>query len=758
MTYFHMAPVLEQDIQKTLPHGLAHVVISRWQRTANPATGLADLAAAVKADKEAARALAAVRNLHLPDGLDLSADNETIEARAQALAAKFEQKEMLGMGYKHMMDAADKEGIRSAEVFELQLRKIAKAAESDDEELLAEGIAGIKGRLKEKKWWKRQLYKFSYRAFEAVMRECGMVHRRAGLYISNEAFKRFEQRKLKARAFFEQAEAICEETGESFVLAELWEHSMANPAIRRMELMTRMRGFDEISRVHGHYGCMVTLTCPSRFHKKLSKNSADNPKFDGSTPRDGADYLQKVWTQIRANLGRAGIRIYGFRVAEPHHDATPHWHLLLFMEQAHKEAFRRVVAKYGCRADREELGLNYFETDKERTAEARRRQEAILRESGKKISLAKLKAAMKTEDEFWENYSFRFWQKSRASARVDFKDIDPAKGCAAAYLAKYVSKNIDGLTNTGESMGDDDEAEPGTSAAETAKRVGAWASQWGIRQFQQIGGVPVTLYRELRRVHVDAEDSLLYRAVHAADQGDWGKFVALLGGEDYAFVKRADLPLALYKEETDERNQYGEEKAAILRGVVELETGEYLISREKEWVLKYGGSAAAWTRVHNCTKISEEDLAAVSDTITYKIPSTPEEIAQTLAACEEIDDLPNWDILPDESWDFDLYGFDGEEQGKGRLKKADQDKIIEAAREAADAARQKSLDIWKFKDYMRRLDGLRMVKPLTDDTPVIKQQRRQRYQPRPRVWTVDDVLARGQELLAKIGEELEKLD
>lgn len=758
MTYYHMAPVLEQDIQKTLPHGLAHVVISRWQRTANPATGLADLAAAVKADKEAARALAAVRNLHLPDGLDLSADNETIEARAQALAAKFEQKEMLGMGYKHMMDAADKEGIRSAEVFEQQLRKIAKAAESDDEELLAEGIAGIKGRLKEKKWWKRQLYKFLYRAFEAVMRECGMVHRRAGLYISSEAFKRFEQRKLKARAFFEQAEAICEETGESFVLAELWEHSMANPAIRRMELMTRMRGFDEISRVHGHYGCMVTLTCPSRFHKKLSKNSADNPKFDGSTPRDGADYLQRVWTQIRANLGRAGIRIYGFRVAEPHHDATPHWHLLLFMEQAHKETFRRVVAKYGCRADREELGLHYFETDKERTAEAKRRQEAILRESGKKISLAQLKAAMKTEDEFWENYSFRFWQKSRASARVDFKDIDPAKGCAAAYLAKYVSKNIDGLTNSGESMGDDDEAEPGTSAAETAKRVGAWASQWGIRQFQQIGGVPVTLYRELRRVHVDAEDSLLYRAVHAADQGDWGKFVALLGGEDYAFVKRADLPLALYKEETDERNQYGEEKAAILRGVVELETGEYLISREKEWILKYGGSAAAWTRANNCTKISEEDLAAVSDTITYKIPSTPEEIEQTLAACEEIDDLPNWDILPDESWDFDLYGFDGEEQGKGRLKKADQDKIIAAAREAADAARQKSLDIWKFKDYMRRLDGLRMVKPLTDDTPVIKQQRRQRYQPRPRVWTVDDVLARGQELLAKIGEELEKLD
>lgn len=758
MTYFRMAPALEQDIQKTLPHGLAHVVISRWQRTANPVSGLADLAAAAKADKEATRALKAVRNLHLPDGLDLSADNETIEVRALALADNFEQKEKLGLSYQHMMEAADKEGIRSEQVFEPQLRTIAKATAIGDEALLAEGIGGIKGRLKDKKWWKRQLYKFLYRAFEAVMRECGMVHRRAGLYVSHEAFKRFNQRKLKARAFFEQAEAICEETGESFVLAELWEHSMANPAIRRMELMARMRGFDEISRVHGHYGCMVTLTCPSRFHKKLSKNGKDNPKFDGSTPRDGADYLQKVWTQIRANLGRAGIRIYGFRVAEPHHDATPHWHLLLFMEQEHKEAFRRVVAKYGCRADRAELGLHYFETDKERTAEAKRRQEAIWHESGKKISLAKLKAAMKTEDEFWENYSFSFWKSSRASARVDFKDIDPAKGCAAAYLAKYVSKNIDGMTNSGESMGDDDEAEPGTSAAETAKRVCAWAAEWGIRQFQQIGGVPVTLYRELRRVHVDAEDSLLYRAVHAADQGDWGKFVALLGGDDCAFVKRADLPLAPYKEETDERNQYGEEKAALLRGVVELETGEYLISREKEWTLKYGGSAAAWTRVNNCTKISDADLAAVSDTITYKIPQTPEEIEQTLAACEEIDDLPNWDILPDESWDFDLYGYEGEEQGKGRLKKTEQDKIIAAAREAADAARQKSLDIWAYRDYMRRLDDLRIVKPLTEETPAIKQQRKQRYQPRPKVWTVDDVLAHGQELLAKISEELDKLD
>ncbi|MBL8498629.1 MAG: replication endonuclease, partial [Nitrosomonas sp.] len=236
------------------------------------------------------------------------------------------------------------------------------------------------------RWWHRRIKILRLRKIENISRNLGLVSRLRGTYASDYTIHVKRKQKERNREYLAST-FVGNQNGETFSLLNLAERSVSNPAVRRAELMTRIRGFEMVAEHLGHVGEFYTLTTPSRMHACLHAG-ADNPRHDGTSILEAHQYLTHLWTLIRAEFDRKEIRPYGFRVVEPHHDGTPHWHLMLFMPEQHCQMVRKIMSHYALMDDGNEPG------------------------------------ALKH--------------------RFKFESIDPAKGSATGYIAKYISKSIDG--------------------------------------------------------------------------------------------------------------------------------------------------------------------------------------------------------------------------------------------------------------------------------------------------------------------------
>lgn len=209
-------------------------------------------------------------------------------------------------------------------------------------------------------WWRRKLRKHQGQSVEATAVRLGYVSKARDLYVSDERVAaRLQQNRRNAAAL--EATVARNEEGQTFTLAELAKKSTANKAIRRAELMTRIAGFERYADAEGHQGVFLTITCPSRFHRYMTVNKGakvlDNPRFDAKeTPRTAHAYLVSLWARARAALARRNIKPYGFRIAEPQHDGTPHWHLLLFCPAEMVEELVDVIRSYALEDSPDEAG------------------------------------------------------------------------------------------------------------------------------------------------------------------------------------------------------------------------------------------------------------------------------------------------------------------------------------------------------------------------------------------------------------------
>jgi hypothetical protein len=409
-------------------------------------------------------------------------------------------------------------------------------------------------------WWRRQLRRAMARAVEGSAISLGYVSKAGDCYVSDESVQNRLQQNARNAAMLE-ATIARNELGQEFSLAELAAKGAANPAIKRAELMTRINGFERIAIDMTHAGVFFTLTAPGRMHAQkvvAGGRVVRNRHYDGTKPNEAQAHHTKTWARIRAALARRGVSIYGFRIAEPNHDGTPHWHCLIFCRPCDMDILKSTVYRYALAVDGMEPGARKH--------------------------------------------------------RVDWKPMDPAKGTAAGYIAKYVAKNIDGYRLEKDLYGNE--------AIETSQRVEAWATRWRIRQFQQIGGPPVTVWRELRRVEsvpsdapgfvLDAHNAVNKVAVIEGRENAsvaWDRYVKAQGG---VFCGRA-YRVRLATVEAEGVGRYGDAKPARVVGIQFNE--EY----------KVRDARGNWTDVREMTTIVEskrfewEILRAASSSGSTKV-------------------------------------------------------------------------------------------------------------------------------------------
>ncbi|WP_245675208.1 replication endonuclease [Candidatus Erwinia dacicola] len=258
-------------------------------------------------------------------------------------------------------------------------------------------------------WWGRKIWRLRCDWRENQLRAIGAVHKKAHAYVSASSLIEWQEQRRKSRDFFKSHELV-DEDGNVSSLEDMINKSTSNLAIRRHELMARQAGVELVAQQRGDVGIFLTITCPSKYHSNI-QSGHHNAKWNHSTVAQAQSYLCRIWGRATAKLKREKLRPYGFRVAEPHHDGTPHWHALLFMPQAEVKATVAILRAYFIAEDRDELGRN-------------------------------------------------------TGARFKSKKMDPSKGSATAYIAKYISKNIDGHALAGE-LSD----ETGKPLNETAKYV-----------------------------------------------------------------------------------------------------------------------------------------------------------------------------------------------------------------------------------------------------------------------------------------------
>ncbi|HCB1983526.1 TPA: replication endonuclease [Klebsiella pneumoniae] len=425
-------------------------------------------------------------------------------------------------------------------------------------------IPGSLARMRCADWWYRKMWQMRCEWREEQLRAVCLVNKKASPYVSFETVIHKREQRRKSLEFFQSHELVNAD-GDTLDMEDVVNASSSNPAHRRNEMMACVKGLELIAEMRGDCAVFYTITCPSRFHATLN-NGRPNPKWTSATVRQSSDYLVDTFAAFRKAMHKSGMRWYGVRVAEPHHDGTVHWHLLCFMRKKERRAITALLRKFAIREDREELGNN-------------------------------------------------------TGPRFQSKLINPRKGTPTSYIAKYISKNIDGR-----GLANEISKETGRSLRDNAEHVSAWASLHRVQQFRFFGIPGRQAYRELRLLAGQAarqqadkkagapvlDNPRLDAVLAAADVGCFATYIMKQGG---VLVPRKHHLVRTAYELNEEPSTYGDHGiriygvwSPIVEGRICTHAMKWKMVRKAVDVQEATadqGACAPWTRGNNCPPVEK---------------------------------------------------------------------------------------------------------------------------------------------------------
>jgi hypothetical protein len=334
------------------------------------------------------------------------------------------------------------------------------------------------------------------------------------------------------------------------------------PKERFAKIYSFVKAMDLLSIEQNLSAAMLTITLEPEWHPN-PWNGTEN--WNGKSPREAHKTFCERWQAVQRDLHRIGIRLSGLRVAEPHRDACPHYHIWLLYRPEHETKILLAI-------------MDYFPLKlkvRSPTAEKPYAEDVIY--------------------ETREDFAARVCRPClgrRDGAQVEFSKIDREKSKAASYVTKYLMETLltknddnseDMLPN---SSGNDEDNNSPEKTNETPKqdnkpskskhapRVNAFRSIWGIKRGQLFGVAKcLTAWDELRRMNYAPENAVLRNLWSIArggvaegrigkgsgQRGDARAFLEALGGLDAARNSKPNskrLILARLVEEG--ANKYGD--------------------------------------------------------------------------------------------------------------------------------------------------------------------------------------------------------